>query len=173
MALIVEDGTGKIDANSYATAAEADTYFTDRGNATWLGTDAVKEQALIRATDYIEARYSQRFKGNFEFPDVPQRLSFPRLGLLDREGRVVTGVPEALKNATMEYALKALTENLFLEPNIDSNGLTPTLIRSKVGPIEDETEYADGSTQKTIKPFPMADRLISRYIVPSGSTVRA
>ena len=171
--LVVEDGTGKTTANSYATKLEADNYFTTRGNLTWIGTDEIKESALIRATDYIEARFSQRFKGRLEFPDNPQALSFPRLDLFDREGRSVLGVPTKLKSATIEYALKALTENLFLEPTIDETGLTPTLIRSKVGPIEDEIEYAHGDTQKTIKPFPMADRLISQFITASGSSIRA
>ena len=35
MALIVEDGTAKSDAESFISGTDADTYFSKRGNATW------------------------------------------------------------------------------------------------------------------------------------------
>lgn len=40
MSLIVEDGTGLPDAESYASVAFADAYFTARNNSAWTGTDA-------------------------------------------------------------------------------------------------------------------------------------
>lgn len=64
MAFVVEDGTAKADATSYVTIAEADGYFADRGMTGWTGADAVKQSALIKATDYIEGRFGQRFIGS-------------------------------------------------------------------------------------------------------------
>lgn len=97
--MIVEDGTGLIDSNSYVTTDEADTYFTDRGNTTW-GSLTNKEALLIQATDYIEAVYSESFKG-VKLTDE-QALSFPRI--INYE--TVT-TPLRVKNAVCELALKA------------------------------------------------------------------
>ena len=49
MAFVVEDGTGISNSNSYAPVAFADSYFADRNQAEWVGTDEVKKAALIRA----------------------------------------------------------------------------------------------------------------------------
>jgi hypothetical protein len=38
MPLIVEDRTGKPDANSYASVAQAEAYHTARNNAAWTGS---------------------------------------------------------------------------------------------------------------------------------------
>lgn len=52
--LIVEDGTRPTGANTYASAADADTYHADRGFAAWAdATDDEKSSALIQATDYL------------------------------------------------------------------------------------------------------------------------
>ena len=60
--LVVEDGTGLADANSYIASADADTYWANRANAAWAALDDdAKAAALIQATQYLDARYS--FKG--------------------------------------------------------------------------------------------------------------
>ena len=58
---IVEDGTGKSDANSYITEAAADQYVENHsGDAAWLaGQQADKEKALRLATQYIDNEYRQ------------------------------------------------------------------------------------------------------------------
>ena len=65
MAFLVEDGSGVIGANSLMTVAEVTTYLTDRArNTAWdAATTADQQAALIEATDYIEQRFSSRFKG--------------------------------------------------------------------------------------------------------------
>ncbi|HNQ99222.1 MAG TPA: hypothetical protein PKN52_04435, partial [Trueperaceae bacterium] len=121
MAFTVEDGTGVAGANSLCDVAFADTYHADRANSSWASsTQAAKEAALIKATDYIEQRFGGRFKGRREHET--QVLSFPRLCLYTRDGVLVTGVPDRLKAAVSEYALKALTVSLFLEPEVDDRG---------------------------------------------------
>ena len=64
MSIVVEDGTGKTDANSFASVGYADTYFGDRQIDAWTSlTSPVKEAALIKATDYITVWFSSQFKG--------------------------------------------------------------------------------------------------------------
>lgn len=67
MTLIVETGSGLRTANSYTTAAFVTAYLTNLGRATenaWDSiNDAAKKAALIQATQYIDTRWGQRFKG--------------------------------------------------------------------------------------------------------------
>lgn len=173
--IIVEDGTGKVDANSYVSVAEADTYFTDRGETGWTGeTTTNKEIALILATDYIEVVFGTQFKGNIEFPDTPQALSFPRLNLYDADGLIVEGVPENLKRAQFEYANRARVSALLPDPTLlDGTGLDVTTKRTKVGPIETETQYLTGGFVEEIRSYPKADMLLAEYITGRGRSFRA
>jgi hypothetical protein len=59
MGIVVEDGTGIADANSYASEDDADNYFEDRANDTWATSTADKEAALIRASASLDAIYGQ------------------------------------------------------------------------------------------------------------------
>lgn len=74
MTLVLEDGTGVPSANAYATIAFVDTYLTDRDRETentWSSrADAVKDGAVVQATDFIERRWGARFLGNRQFQDV-------------------------------------------------------------------------------------------------------
>ncbi len=104
MAFLIEDGTGIAGANSYMTALEFKNYHNDRDNdLSDVGADNQIEKLLILGTDYIEQRWI--FNGGKEF-DL-QSLSFPRVALHDRDGDLVTGVPNKLKWALAEYALLA------------------------------------------------------------------
>lgn len=170
MAFTVEDGTGIDGANAYAAVADADTHFTDRGETTWTSAStAQKQQALIKATDYIEARFGRRFLGQREF--TTQDLSFPRLYLYDREGDAVEGIPDKLKKACFEYALRALSASLWNEPEMNPKGKLVTE-RVKVGPIEEDTRYSFIADTPQIKPVPAADRLLQEYLFPAATAVR-
>lgn len=67
MTLVLETGAGVRLANSYVLPAFVTTYLTDRGRQTentWSTLDAaLQEAACIAATDYIDTRWGQRFKG--------------------------------------------------------------------------------------------------------------
>lgn len=161
MSFVVEDGTSKTDANSYASVSFADAYFEDRGNAAWAAaaSDDAKEQALVRATDYLETRF--RFIGD-KF-DEEQALHFP----VD-EGEI----PVNLKKATCEYALRALSAPLAPDPTTDERGLQVTSKTEKVGPLEESTTYAAYSVS-VFKPYPAADALLRGLVVNNRRTIRA
>lgn len=106
---------------------------------------------------------------------VPQALSFPRINLLDREGLRVLGIPEKLRQATAEYAVRAVSSTITLMPDpiIDDTGRTVVSKREVVGPVEEETKYeAGGALSQVLRPYPTADRLLSEYIASTGRIFR-
>ena len=166
MAIVVEDGTGKSDAQSYLSLADADIYFVERGVAEWIGLVDVKEAALIAATEYIDIRYGDILKGRAEFPDA-QALMFPRLGIYDSEGRALTGIPQRLKRATAEYALISLTQSLMPNPVFDDSGKIVIEESDGIGPLTETKKYQHGYL--AVRPYPKADRLMSCFIRASAS----
>lgn len=166
MAFVVEDGTGKADANAYVLVAYADAYFLERNIPAWAGTNEVKQSAIIQATDYVELRYSNRFIGD-RSTDT-QALSFPRVN---------TGfpaMPTPLLRAVCEYAVRSLTATLLPDPVVHESGQGLERNREKVGPIETEQrfQYQGPGTQRIIlRPYPAADYLLKDLIIGSAGRV--
>lgn len=158
MSLIVEDGTGMMDSNSYVSVADADAYFKLRGIMTWdILPESDKESALVNGTDYIGVRWPC-FKG--EPLNEFQALPFPRTEW--------EGVPEAVKRACMEYALAASEDELWLRPVFDPSGLTVIERTEKLGPIEERFKFgANNSTGvgavQNFAHFPKADTLMTPF----------
>lgn len=165
MAFTVEDGTGVANANSYAAVADADAYFADRGNAVWsaISTDAEKEQALVKATDYIETMYARRFVG--EMAEIDQALSWPREDAVDRLNReyTATEIPEDLKRAAYEYAVRASQGDLIRDAVYDANGFQSLVTKEVVGPIEQEFRVPGMGINRPdkIRSYPSADKLVT------------
>lgn len=110
MPLIVEDGTGLATAESYASVAELDAYAAAHGSPaghTSAGT-AAKEAALRYASTWVDARYLWRGI----VLQTTQRLSWPRSGAVDPDGRELTDVPARLVELVCQAALEHLTESL-------------------------------------------------------------
>jgi len=100
-----------------------------------------------------------------------QPLEFPRSELYDSEGYQVFGMPDKLKYATYEYALRANTAALSPDPVVSESGGKLTKVVEKVGPIVTEAGYSSASAQIT-KPYPAADRLLSDYVQHSVGVIR-
>ena len=158
MALITEDGTGRDDAESYVTVAFADNYATAHGLTAWTGTDAVKEVALRKATQYIDTSYNFRSAKSYQY----QALEFPRQ-LWDWD---MSPEMSRLFAATVELAVKALTESLFAD--VESSVVT----RVTVGPITKVTEPISTAGQKR---FDNVDALLKQLTTGLGgvAVVRA
>jgi len=150
-----------VGTNTYITIADADTYFSNLGNTTWDGkTDAQKEVALRLACQYIENKYSGRWKG--AVTDLDQALSWPRSGVTDREGRSIDTdeYPSGLTDAQCDLAYKSFTETLM--PDIDAGA--SQMIEQKAGPVTQK--WSPGKNPK--KRFELAHSLLKPYLVTSG-----
>ncbi|AZF88138.1 head-tail connector protein [Microcystis phage Me-ZS1] len=150
MPIIVENGLGLVDAESYASVAEADTYHSNFGNTAWASlTTEAKENALRRATQYIDTAY--RFWG--EKLSTEQALEFPR------RGQDYTLVSRKLVQATSEAALRASTRALFTDT-------TPNNVKRRtVGPLT--TEFFEATTGAQ-PGMPVVDKLL-RDLTSGGS----
>jgi hypothetical protein len=156
MALIVENGTGLANAESYASVAYADAYFAARNVNNWDGNTASKEGYLRIATEYIEATYAELWKGYKRTRE--QALQFPRTSLeLDGFFLDDNVIPKELMNACCELAHRAVHSTLLPD-------LTKSVKREKVDVIEVEynTNSGDGVRYQQI------DRMLSRYLVAGG-----
>ena len=158
MALIVEDGTGVTDAESYCAVAAADKYFSDREISAWATyAPPTKEAALRKATEYIDMRFGKRFLGSKTLRD--QSLCFPR--------GCEPVIPRDLQRACAEYALRAAVNPLVQDPLTDTTGLVIKSTSEKLGPLEEKVEYA--TTERDLfKPYPAADNLLKSLLRTPG-----
>lgn len=167
MALIVETGSGASNSESYASVSDADTYLAARGMTNWATmSTAEKEQALRRATDYMQQAYRDRWKGTRV--GTTQALDWPRslVPVKDVAGSYYgyvpsyyseTAIPSEVKNACIAVALKAAAGDL--APDIE-----PQTTSETVGPIS--VTYAAGSRQ-TVK-YQSIDNMLTMLLKDGG-----
>ena len=147
MALVVENGEGLSNSESYIDVAFADAYFLKRGNTEWdLITN--KESKIVLAMDYIENNYT--YLGTKLVST--QALAFPRV--INGE----TVYPLAIKYALCELALKANNGDLLQDTG-------KTKIREKVGPLEVEYD----SNQDDLTSYNFVNKLLAPYLVSTSS----
>lgn len=170
MSLNVQTNNGNIaDANGYITVAELMDYHDIRGNPLpGTATDTELEQAIIRATDYLDTRFN--FIGR-PLLGRDQTTAWPRMDAWDSYRNLVTGIPQEVKEATAEYALRALTAALNPDPTRDASGIAVTSRSEQVGPISRTVGFAAGAVFVMPK-YPAADqKLIRAGLVVSGGTL--
>lgn len=162
--LVVEDGTGLSNANSYVSVADADTYHDSRLHSeAWAGTDADKGRALIWATRLLD----EQIEWLGYKTKTTQALGWPRWGLYDREGLLISGtsVPAWLKNATAELARQ------LIEADRATDAGAPHVSSKTVGPLS--ISYATASGQAlTIIP-PSVRSLVPIQMLKPGRVMRA
>ena len=125
MALIIEDGTGVDNANSYISVAEARSFAALRSLILPSG-DSEVEVLIIKAFDYLE---SLDYKG--EHANPPQAAEFPRRslylqGVLFSE----TEIPYKLKQAQCQLTFEAVATEL------QPTGNGKEVIKEKVDVVE-------------------------------------
>lgn len=164
MALVVEDGTGLADANSYVSVEFADAYFSARNVTSWADlTTEAKEVSLIKATDYIDAKNAYRF--TTKPINAEQALVLPRVFFLNAAYNKIVGVPVLWLKAVCEYALIASSRDLFTPPSAGEKEIKSEEV--VVGPIKTKTEFLDTPVQGSFLSYPSADRLVLQLL---GST---
>ena len=96
-----------------------------------------KEKALIQATSMLD----EYFNWFGSILDEDQRLRWPRYSAYDRDGYVYDEeeIPEEIKNATCELALRLLQGDTLTEPSLVSQGFS----RVTLGPISVAVETSN------------------------------
>jgi hypothetical protein len=161
MSLITEDGTGRSDAESYASVSYADAYHAARANTAWAALSTTdKEVNLRKATDYMLQVYRGMWKGHRML--TTQALDWPRYGACQDQFPVLpTVVPLEVQKACCELALKASAGVALLADQ------GPQVVAEKVGPIE--VQYQPGGRQGT--KFAAIDAMLSSLTGGSGIRV--
>lgn len=138
MALIVEDGTGKGDANSYASIAEIEAYFSQHLYATaWdAATTPQKEASAIMAARWLTVAI--KWDG-YRVSSILQSLSWPRYEAWTLDHKYIASdiVPTEVKNAQAELSQGFLESNVVADP--DDYGIK----KVKVDTIEVEFDKLD------------------------------
>lgn len=131
--LIVEDGSGISDSNSYCDLDFALEYCVNHGYTSWVDmTEDEQKVYLIKGTSFVDNFYE--WKG-YKRTSV-QSLEFPRNGLIDNNRTEILGIPNNLKKAVIEAAFinySSEVDNLFVSR--DENG---AIKRQKVDELEVE-----------------------------------
>jgi len=159
MPLVLEDGTGVVGANSYASVADADAFFADRNISDWAGPGATtpdKEGFLIQGADYLNSFYVPR--GEFLVDDQGMLLPTDVYGY----------VPLAFKQAQILLAREAAVNGPLGSTFGES---LVTYSREQLqGVGETETHYEVSSTKadQTGKTGSIIDAMLSRYIHKPG-----
>lgn len=133
--IVVEDGTGVDNANSWVTLEEARAYAGNRG-VTLPADDDAAGAMLVQSGDFLNS-FRDRYKGVQTYRGLP--MVWPRYGA-NVEGAVLPDdeIPDLLKTAQFE-AVIAVNRGVILLPSYAGGELPIT--REKVGPLE--TEFAD------------------------------
>lgn len=164
MALIVEDGNGLDTAESYISVEFFTTYHEARGGCDINSSDLEIEMALRLATEYIDIRWKNGLIG---FPiSETQALSYPTDYFITDP----VSLPIHLRRATAEYAMYALSNDLFYN-NDNSSGPGIRRILEKVGPIETETEYTGSGIGAMGRKYPVVSKAdaLMRIITSGGN----
>lgn len=101
MALVIEDGTGKANADSYASAAELTSY------ALAFGADAPTDTAQLEALLRRSALQMEPMNWQGSKATATQALAWPRKDVeLDGESLPLSAIPARLKQGQMALALE-------------------------------------------------------------------
>lgn len=161
MALVVENGTGLLNSESYISVVNARAYISDFYGAThpfYLLSDTVIEQLLRRASQYMEGKYEHRWRGYRQ--SYEQALAWPRTSVDDPLRSPLleeVSYPQViLGKAQVEIAIR-LNQGTEINPDLDRGGLVK---RERVDVLE--IEYFDGAPGYFA--MPQVDELLSRYL---------
>jgi hypothetical protein len=123
MALVVETGVGLSNAESYVAVADFKTYADARGlDYSSASTDALIEQALRRATAYIDT-YQARFPG-YRTNRRLQALEWPRVGAF-------YNVEDNGRSDAFYFGYR--TDDMFMDPGFDmiaANTVPPEIVKA-------------------------------------------
>lgn len=155
MSIIVEDGTGLPDANSYSSEDQFDEYVEDRNYVVVVGDT---ESALIRATQSLDAHYGRRYPGTKTF-GRDQGLLWPRTGATDVYGDIIDDdeIPIEIIEATCEFALRELSAPGSTTPDLERGGDIHQITAGSVTIVY-------GNNAKVTTKFTLVDGILSTIL---------
>jgi hypothetical protein len=160
ISIVVEDGTGKTDANAYVSVASARAYAEARGKDDVLPEDDDDVAALIvQSTDYLE---TLPWKGTRT--TTTQALAFPRCGVvIDGQCLADDVIPVRLTTAQSQAVLEIAVNGDLLPTQ-----MKPGIKEKDIGPIK--TIYFGGDNTDFIPRFPMLDAMLRQLLGTSGAS---
>ena len=158
MALLVEDGTGVVGAESYVSVLDFQTWASKRSYLL-PAAEANVESLLRKGCDFIERK---RFSGTAEFTDQP--LSFPRLNTDFYGTAISTGIPGKLKTAQMLLAMESMNAPLTSAARRNKYSAT------KIDQIY--LKYNDASEGAGDLYFPAIEDLLADWLANGGAVIR-
>lgn len=130
------------------------------------GTLTTLSESLDNAT--ITSAFSGGVDGGI------QPLSWPRSHAYDDRGQLIEGVPELLRQAVSEYAVRAVSATLLSDPTVDPYAGSVSRRAERVGPIEESVQYDPGTVGARIfTPYPAADKILRPLLLGSRGVIRA
>lgn len=170
MSLVVEDGSGLANADSYVSLADASTIATSFGLTFAIsgGDEPLAEAALRRATVWLDASYRHRFSG-WKRRYRAQALEWPRQGAYDTNS-IPQYIPEdqvpvEIRRATVIAAVREKASPGSLSPDITPGEITKRL---KVGSYEEEYFGAGGVADQRPVVSMVDDVLASLLMITRG-----
>lgn len=166
MALIVENGTGLSNAESFVSVAEADAFFALYDATKWNGNTTDKEQALRRATAYLSNAINW---GGLRTHGRAQALAFPRAGLFDKESYAIpiNEIPIELKVACYHLAGVEFSNPNALNPSIV---LADRVKREKIDALEVEYSLSSVSADSYRTEVAIVSDLIAPFLNNKNSS---
>lgn len=156
--LIIEDGTGLSNANSYISLVEFKNFANLNGIDLSKFNDGELAVFIIRATNYINS-FENKMVG--KRLNLEQSLAFPRVALNSCDGNPHLYNMRNLKMAVM-YAVEVQMAGFSLLPiTITKDDI---ITKEKIGVLE--VKYSDDLLNNiSVGKFPMVERFLSEYLV--------
>lgn len=162
MALVVEDGSGMANADSFVTVEATDAFWSARNVTEWTTASTQAKEAALRATaDYLAFAY--------DWPGQPksssQSLCWPRAGAVDQTGDLIASdeVPVPIERACFVLAREALTHDLLRETSPDDIVTEESVSIS--GAISESRKYDRGNRRGvSVRRFSPVDAILSQIM---------
>jgi hypothetical protein len=170
MTLIVEDGTGRSDAESYISVADVGAYLalmkSATVQATWSAAAlADQERACRTATQYLDVRYGSRLPGTRI--NATMTLLWPREDAWDLDGYEIEDdeIPQRWLDACAELALRVVEGDELLDDQDEPGSVASESVT--VGPITVSTSFLGG--KGSTKRYPLVERLVGTIVGAKGT----
>ena len=151
----------------YGTLAEADTYHTDRGNTAWTGTDDLKNEALLRGSISVDARYRGSFDGE-KTDKRAQDREWPRNYAYDLYNELFDNdeIPQEVIDATYEMSLRELVAPGSTQPDLNFSQYKKSVAVSGAVSVT----YSDiGSVEALKTVYTLIDSIIAPVLTAASS----